>query len=40
MGWVDQPMVGFDTETTGVDVDRDRIVTAALVRRTRGGARR
>ncbi|MCB2176227.1 MAG: DNA polymerase III subunit epsilon [Actinomycetales bacterium] len=37
MGWVDQPMVGFDTETTGVDVDRDRIVTAALVRRTPGG---
>lgn len=37
MGWVDQPMVGFDTETTGVDVDRDRIVTAALVRRTAAG---
>lgn len=37
MGWVDQPMVGFDTETTGVDVDRDRIVTAALVRRAPGG---
>ncbi len=37
MVWVDQPMVGFDTETTGVDVDRDRIVTAALVRRTAAG---
>lgn len=37
MAWVDQPMVGFDTETTGVDVDRDRIVTAALVRRTAAG---
>jgi len=32
-GWIDRPMTGFDTETTGVDVDRDRIVTAALVRR-------
>jgi DNA polymerase-3 subunit epsilon len=37
MGWVDVPMVGFDTETTGVDVDVDRIVTAALVRRTSRG---
>lgn len=32
-GWIDRPMTGFDTETTGVDVARDRIVTAALVRR-------
>ncbi len=32
-GWIDRPMTGFDTETTGVDVDQDRIVTAALVRR-------
>jgi DNA polymerase-3 subunit epsilon len=39
MGWVDQPLVGFDTETTGVDVDNDRIVTAALVRRTAAGTR-
>ncbi len=31
--WIDGPMTGFDTETTGVDVDRDRIVTAALVHR-------
>lgn len=30
-------MLGFDTETTGVDVDRDRIVTAALVRRDGAG---
>ncbi|MCV2395503.1 exonuclease domain-containing protein [Actinotalea sp. M2MS4P-6] len=37
MAWVDQPLVGFDTETTGVDVDRDRIVTAAIVRRTASG---
>jgi DNA polymerase-3 subunit epsilon len=33
MGWIDDAMVGFDTETTGVDVEHDRIVTAALVRR-------
>lgn len=33
MGWVDGPVVGFDTETTGVDVTRDRIVSAAVVRR-------
>lgn len=31
--WIDSPMLGFDTETTGVDVTSDRIVTAALVRR-------
>ena len=37
MGWADGPMLGFDTETTGVDVDHDRIVTAALVRRDAGG---
>lgn len=29
--WVRQRIVGFDTETTGVDVTGDRIVTAALV---------
>src|SRR5690606_34522429 len=33
MGWVDGAVVGFDTETTGVDVTSDRIVTAAVVRR-------
>lgn len=32
-GWADRAVVGFDTETTGVDVSTDRIVTAALVRR-------
>lgn len=31
--WLDGPMLGFDTETTGVDVTTDRIVTAALVHR-------
>ena len=33
MTWVDAAVVGFDTETTGVDVGVDRIVTAAVVRR-------
>lgn len=37
MGWHEGPMLGFDTETTGVDVDRDRIVTAALVLRDEAG---
>lgn len=36
MGWADGPLVGFDTETTGVDVGTDRIVTAAVVRRAGG----
>lgn len=30
--WQGMPMLGFDTETTGVDVYADRIVTTALVR--------
>lgn len=37
MRWNDGPLLGFDTETTGLDVDRDRIVTAALVRRDADG---
>ena len=37
MSWIDGPMLGFDTETTGVDVTSDRIVTAALVRRDASG---
>jgi DNA polymerase-3 subunit epsilon len=37
MSWTDGPLLGFDTETTGVDVDTDRIVTAALVRRDASG---
>ena len=37
MTWIDGPLLGFDTETTGVDVDGDRIVTAALVRRDSEG---
>jgi len=30
--WHERPVVAFDTETTGIDVTHDRIVTAALVR--------
>lgn len=37
MTWTDGPLLGFDTETTGVDTDHDRIVTAALVRRDAAG---
>ena len=36
MSWTEGPLVGFDTETTGVDVGTDRIVTAAVVRRVAG----
>ncbi|MGP4002142.1 3'-5' exonuclease [Streptomyces sp. 8N706] len=32
MGWHHEPLTGFDLETTGTDIERDRIVTAALVR--------
>jgi len=39
MSWIDGPLLGFDTETTGVDVTTDRIVTAALVRRDSSGTR-
>lgn len=29
--WYEGPLAAFDTETTGVDVEGDRIVSAALV---------
>lgn len=29
--WHTRPLAGFDTETTGVDIETDRIVTAALI---------
>ncbi|MEV7678613.1 3'-5' exonuclease [Streptomyces sp. NPDC088341] len=32
MSWLSGPLVAFDLETTGTDVETDRIVTAALVR--------
>ncbi|MFD7259238.1 3'-5' exonuclease [Streptomyces sp. NPDC059874] len=31
MSWVSGPMVAFDLETTGTDIETDRIVTAAVV---------
>ncbi|MFN3865956.1 MAG: exonuclease domain-containing protein [Demequina sp.] len=34
MSWLDATMVGFDTETTGISTERDRIVTAAIITRT------
>ena len=34
--WPDGPLIGFDTETTGVDVNEDRIVTAAIVEQIDG----
>jgi DNA polymerase III subunit epsilon len=37
MSWVTDPLLGLDTETTGVDVDSDRVVAAALVRRDATG---
>ncbi|HIZ34586.1 MAG TPA: DNA polymerase III subunit epsilon [Candidatus Ruania gallistercoris] len=37
MTWIDGPLLGFDTETTGVNPFRDRIVTAALVGRGKHG---
>ena len=33
MSWAEGPLLGFDTETTGVSTSTDRIVTAALVHR-------
>lgn len=33
MSWLDGTMTGFDTETTGVDTRKDRIVTAAVISR-------
>jgi DNA polymerase III subunit epsilon len=36
--WFEGPLAAFDTETTGVDVEHDRIVSAALVVQPRPGA--
>lgn len=38
--WVNGPMLGFDTETTGVDPSTDRILTAALVHQDADGNRK
>lgn len=34
MSWWTQPFCGFDVETTGIDVEEDRVVTACFVRIT------
>ncbi|AXI80683.1 exonuclease domain-containing protein [Peterkaempfera bronchialis] len=36
--WYEGPLAAFDTETTGVDVEHDRIVSAALVLQAAPGA--
>ncbi|MGW0857527.1 exonuclease domain-containing protein [Streptomyces sp. NPDC002690] len=38
MSWHREPLVGFDLETTGTDVETDRVVTAAIVRLDADGA--
>ena len=40
MSWIDDPWMGFDTETTGVRALKDRLVTAALVLRIDGASYR
>lgn len=37
MSWINGPLLGFDTETTGTDTSTDRIVSAALVLSTGPG---
>ncbi|WP_328402773.1 3'-5' exonuclease [Streptomyces sp. NBC_00390] len=37
--WFDGPLAAFDTETTGVDVEEDRIVSAAIVVQDTPGGR-
>ncbi|MFF3327671.1 3'-5' exonuclease [Streptomyces sp. NPDC002889] len=37
MSWSSGPMVAFDLETTGTDIETDRIVTAAVVTLDSGG---
>lgn len=39
MSWTDGALLGLDTETTGVDPRRDRVVTVALVERDASGTR-
>ncbi|MFF1566008.1 3'-5' exonuclease [Streptomyces sp. NPDC058293] len=37
--WYEGPLAAFDTETTGVDVESDRIVSAAIVLQDAAGSR-
>ncbi|GAA0606241.1 3'-5' exonuclease [Streptomyces crystallinus] len=37
--WYEGPLAAFDTETTGVDVEQDRLVSAALVVQDGAGSR-
>ncbi|MEV4434261.1 3'-5' exonuclease [Streptomyces sp. NPDC049555] len=36
--WFEGPLAAFDTETTGVDVEQDRIVSAAFITQSQAGA--
>ena len=38
--WTENPIIGFDTETTGVDAKNSPLITCSLVRLTREGAER
>lgn len=38
--WTEQPIIGFDTETTGVDPLRERLVTCSLIKLTPEGTER
>lgn len=39
MSWHTEPMLALDTETTGVNVDTDRVVSAAAIHVSRDGAK-
>lgn len=39
MSWHTNPMYALDTETTGVDIETDRVVSAAVIQVSRNGAK-
>lgn len=39
MSWHTEPMCALDTETTGVNIESDRVVSAAVIRVSRDGAK-